>query len=92
MKKKKQAEKVESAKIGSRRHQPPPPILSLTPSLPSLSPLSTLKDLDEYAESDVIIVGAGSAGLSCAYEFTKHPEIKVAIIEQVSFFFITFHL
>jgi thiamine thiazole synthase len=28
-------------------------------------------------------VGAGSAGLSCAYEFIKHPEIKVAIIEQV---------
>jgi thiamine thiazole synthase len=40
------------------------------------------KDLDEYAECDVIIVGAGSAGLSCAYELSKHPEIKVAIIEQ----------
>eukprot|EP00208_Stichococcus_sp_RCC1054_P002585 CAMPEP_0206146340 /NCGR_PEP_ID=MMETSP1473-20131121/30053_1 /ASSEMBLY_ACC=CAM_ASM_001109 /TAXON_ID=1461547 /ORGANISM="Stichococcus sp, Strain RCC1054" /LENGTH=357 /DNA_ID=CAMNT_0053542851 /DNA_START=57 /DNA_END=1130 /DNA_ORIENTATION=+ len=39
-------------------------------------------DLDEYAECDVIIVGAGSAGLSCAYELSKHPEIKVALIEQ----------
>lgn len=39
-------------------------------------------DLDEYAECDVIIVGAGSAGLSCAYELSKHPEIKVAVIEQ----------
>ena len=28
-------------------------------------------------------MGAGSAGLSCAYELSKHPEIKVAIIEQV---------
>ncbi|CAK0784055.1 4-amino-5-hydroxymethyl-2-methylpyrimidine phosphate synthase [Coccomyxa viridis] len=40
------------------------------------------KDLDEYAEADVIIVGAGSAGLSCAYELSKHPDIKVALIEQ----------
>ena len=36
------------------------------------------KDLDEYAEADVIIVGAGSAGLSCAYELSKHPHIKVS--------------
>jgi thiamine thiazole synthase len=35
------------------------------------------KDLDEYAEADVIIVGAGSAGLSCAYELSKYPDIKV---------------
>ncbi|KAK9828123.1 hypothetical protein WJX81_007678 [Elliptochloris bilobata] len=40
------------------------------------------KDLDEYAECDVIIAGAGSAGLSCAYELSKHPDVKVAIIEQ----------
>ena len=36
------------------------------------------KDLDEFAECDVVIVGAGSAGLSCAYELSKHPEIKVS--------------
>eukprot|EP00238_Polyblepharides_amylifera_P000609 CAMPEP_0196570252 /NCGR_PEP_ID=MMETSP1081-20130531/121_1 /TAXON_ID=36882 /ORGANISM="Pyramimonas amylifera, Strain CCMP720" /LENGTH=339 /DNA_ID=CAMNT_0041886565 /DNA_START=82 /DNA_END=1101 /DNA_ORIENTATION=- len=41
-----------------------------------------MQDLDDYAEADVIIVGAGSAGLCCAYELSKHPEIKVAIIEQ----------
>jgi thiamine thiazole synthase len=35
------------------------------------------KDLDEYAQTDVIIVGAGSAGLSCAYELSKYPDIKV---------------
>ena len=35
-------------------------------------------DLDEFAECDVVIVGAGSAGLSCAYELSKHPEIKVS--------------
>ncbi len=34
-------------------------------------------------EVDVVIVGAGSAGLSCAYELSKYPEVKVAIIEQV---------
>lgn len=40
------------------------------------------KDLWEYAEADVVIVGAGSSGLSCAYELTKRPDLKVAIIEQ----------
>ena len=38
------------------------------------------KDLDEYAEADVIIVGAGSAGLSCAYELSKYPHIKVSLM------------
>lgn len=41
-----------------------------------------MKDLYDYAESDVIIVGAGSAGLSCAFELSKNPDIKIAIIEQ----------
>lgn len=36
------------------------------------------KDLHDYAECDVVIVGAGSAGLSCAYELSKHPEVKVS--------------
>ena len=36
------------------------------------------KDMDSYAESDVVIIGAGSAGLSCAYEMAKQrPELKV---------------
>ena len=40
-------------------------------------------DLDKFAESDIVIIGAGSAGLSCAYELTKiAPEIRIAIIEQ----------
>jgi len=40
------------------------------------------KDMWDYAECDVIIMGAGSAGLSCAYELTKRPDLRVAIIEQ----------
>lgn len=40
------------------------------------------EDLWELAEADVIIVGAGSSGLSCAYELTKRPDIKIAIVEQ----------
>lgn len=40
------------------------------------------KDLYNYAECDVIITGAGSAGLSCAYELSKYPELRIAIIEQ----------
>ncbi|KAI0463635.1 thiamine metabolism- protein [Komagataella kurtzmanii] len=40
-------------------------------------------DLDKYAESDVVIVGAGSAGLSAAYTLGKaRPDLKIAIIES----------
>lgn len=39
-------------------------------------------DLDKYAESDVVIVGAGSCGLSTAYTLaTARPDLKIAIIE-----------
>mmetsp|Transcript_16265 Transcript_16265/g.38176 ORF Transcript_16265/g.38176 Transcript_16265/m.38176 type:complete len:322 (-) Transcript_16265:101-1066(-) len=39
-------------------------------------------DMVEHAETDVVIIGAGSAGMSCAYELTKHPDVKVTIVEQ----------
>lgn len=40
------------------------------------------KDLDEYAESDIVIIGAGSCGLSTAYMLgKKRPDLKIAIIE-----------
>ena len=36
----------------------------------------------ERAVSDVVIIGAGSAGLSCAYHLaTSRPDLKVTIIE-----------
>lgn len=39
-------------------------------------------DLDTYAESDIVIVGAGSAGLSAAYILAKaRPDLKIAIVE-----------
>lgn len=39
-------------------------------------------DLDTYAESDIVVVGAGSCGLSTAYMLGKaRPELKIAIIE-----------
>ncbi|ORY60022.1 thiamine thiazole synthase [Pseudomassariella vexata] len=39
-------------------------------------------DLDRYAESDIVIVGAGSCGLSTAYTLAKaRPDLKIAIIE-----------
>lgn len=38
---------------------------------PSLPPLIA-------CQVDVVIVGAGSAGLSAAYELSKHPEIKAS--------------
>ncbi|KAJ8761868.1 hypothetical protein K2173_005579 [Erythroxylum novogranatense] len=41
-----------------------------------------MTDMVTYADTDVIVVGAGSAGLSCAYELSKNPNISVAIIEQ----------
>lgn len=41
-----------------------------------------MTDMITYADTDVVVVGAGSAGLSCAYELSKNPDINVAIIEQ----------
>jgi len=39
-------------------------------------------DLDTYAESDIVIVGAGSCGLSAAYMLGKaRPDLRIAIIE-----------
>lgn len=39
-------------------------------------------DLDTYAESDIVIVGAGSCGLSAAYCLAKaRPDLKIAIVE-----------
>lgn len=39
-------------------------------------------DLDTYAESDIVIVGAGSCGLSTAYMLGKaRPDLKIAVIE-----------
>jgi thiamine thiazole synthase len=40
------------------------------------------QDLDTYAESDIVIIGAGSCGLSAAYILgKKRPDLKIAIIE-----------
>ncbi|XP_030502265.2 thiamine thiazole synthase, chloroplastic [Cannabis sativa] len=41
-----------------------------------------MMDMITYADTDVVVVGAGSAGLSCAYELSKNPNVQVAIIEQ----------
>lgn len=41
-----------------------------------------MMDMITYADTDVVVVGAGSAGLSCAYELSKNPAINIAIIEQ----------
>jgi len=39
-------------------------------------------DLDTYTESDITIVGAGSAGLSCAYILgTLRPDLRISILE-----------
>lgn len=40
------------------------------------------KDMYDFADSDVIIAGAGSAGLVAAYELSKYPNVRVALIEQ----------
>ncbi|KAJ9148624.1 Thiamine thiazole synthase [Pleurostoma richardsiae] len=39
-------------------------------------------DLDSFAESDIVIIGAGSCGLSAAYTLGKlRPDLKIAIVE-----------
>lgn len=36
----------------------------------------------DRAVSDVVVIGAGSAGLSCAYHLAKsQPDLKVTILE-----------
>lgn len=40
------------------------------------------QDLDNYAETDILIVGAGSCGLSTAFVLAKaRPDLKIAIVE-----------
>ncbi|KAI9897681.1 hypothetical protein N3K66_007537 [Trichothecium roseum] len=40
------------------------------------------RDLDAHAESDVVVVGAGSCGLSAAYVLaTRRPDLRVALVE-----------
>lgn len=41
-----------------------------------------MTDMVTHADTDVVIVGAGSAGLTCAYELSKNPAINIAIVEQ----------
>ncbi|KAK9155826.1 hypothetical protein Sjap_003306 [Stephania japonica] len=41
-----------------------------------------MTDMITYADTDVVVVGAGCAGLSCAYELSKNPNVSVAIVEQ----------
>ncbi|CAL9103905.1 unnamed protein product [Musa textilis] len=41
-----------------------------------------MTDMITYADTDVVVIGAGSAGLSCAYEISKDPSVRVAIVEQ----------
>jgi len=42
------------------------------------------KDLYDYAESDVVIIGAGSCGLSAAFTLAKaRPDLKIALIEAM---------
>lgn len=36
-----------------------------------------MTDMITYADTDVVVVGAGSAGLSCAYELSKKPSVRV---------------
>jgi thiamine thiazole synthase len=50
--------------------------------------LNKRRSQEERAISDVIIVGAGSAGLSCAYTLAKaRPDLKITILESVSSIF-----
>lgn len=43
-----------------------------------------MMDVITYADTDVVVVGAGSAGLSCAYELSKNPDVQVAVEQSVS--------
>ncbi|XP_057461101.1 thiamine thiazole synthase 1, chloroplastic-like [Actinidia eriantha] len=36
-----------------------------------------MTDMITYADTDVVVVGAGSAGLTCAYELSKNPSVQL---------------
>ncbi|KAL7753133.1 thiamine metabolism- protein [Sorochytrium milnesiophthora] len=40
-----------------------------------------MQSLLDFADTDVVVIGAGPAGLTCAYELSKRPGVKVSIIE-----------
>ncbi|KAK3431989.1 hypothetical protein EUGRSUZ_E04118 [Eucalyptus grandis] len=42
----------------------------------------SMMDMITYSETDVIVVGVSSAGFSYAYELSKNPSIRAAIIKQ----------
>lgn len=39
------------------------------------------QELDDFAECDIAIVGAGPSGLCAAYEASKNPDVKIAVVE-----------
>ncbi|XP_044973121.1 thiamine thiazole synthase 2, chloroplastic-like [Hordeum vulgare subsp. vulgare] len=41
-----------------------------------------MTDMIADVNTDVIIIGTGSAGLSCAYELSKDPSVNIAIVER----------
>ncbi|VAH82921.1 unnamed protein product [Triticum turgidum subsp. durum] len=41
-----------------------------------------MTDMIADVNTDVIIIGTGSAGLSCAYELSKDPSVNIAIIQR----------
>ncbi|CAM6099166.1 unnamed protein product [Calypogeia fissa] len=41
-----------------------------------------MTDMITHADTDVVIIGAGSAGLCAAYEISKNPNVNVALVEQ----------
>uniref|UniRef100_A0ACD5V8Y0 Uncharacterized protein n=1 Tax=Avena sativa TaxID=4498 RepID=A0ACD5V8Y0_AVESA len=41
-----------------------------------------MADMITFSDTDVVIIGTGPAGISCAYELSKDPSINIAIIEQ----------
>lgn len=50
-----------------------------------------MTDMITYADTDVVVVGAGSAGLSCAYELSKNPNVQVRMSTSLVLFLSAFH-
>ncbi|PNH07878.1 Thiamine thiazole synthase, chloroplastic [Tetrabaena socialis] len=75
--------RLSAARASAAAHEPKGEPIGLVRHVSRAMSRRYFQDLDSFAESDVVIVGAGSAGLACAYELGKlAPHLKVALMEQ----------
>jgi len=68
---------------GKKKLDIPSHFALMEPSILTHEMMASFKaNIKRATHVDVIVIGSGLAGLSCAYELTKQPHIQVALIEK----------